>query len=254
MNMLWYKSWLDTRWRFLIGLALVICSAAGTVLTYPQIQKLMPLVPSINVGGPLGQQLREAAELARTFRGFVWSNWFRQNLPHLATLFSILLGTAGLMSESHGVLFTLSLPVSRSRLLAVRALSGLGALFVLALFPSLLIPMLAPAIGESYSLPSVFVHGVCAFVAASVFFTFALLLSTVFNDIWRPLLIALGIAILSGLIEPLFHSPGIGFFRVMSGEMWFRSGQLPWGGLLASAAVSAVLYALAARNLARRDF
>ena len=252
--MLWYKSWLDTRWRFLIGLALMICSAAGSVLTYPQIQKVMPMVPTINIGGPLGQQIREAAELARTFRGFVWSNWFRQNLPHLATLFSILLGTAGLMSESHGALFTFSMPVSRSRLLAVRALSGLGELFFLALVPSLLIPMLAPAIGASYSIASAVVYGVCAFVAASVFFTFALFLSTVFTDIWRPLLIALSVAILSGMIELMFRSPEIGFFRVMSGELWFRSGQLPWGGLLASAAVSAVLYSLAARNLARRDF
>ena len=252
--MLWYKSWLETRWRFIIGMVLVLCSAAGTVVTYPQIQKLMAIAPQMDFGGPLGEQIREGVELARTFRGFVWSNWFRQNLPHLATLFAILLGTAGLLSESRGELFTLSLPVSRTRLLGVRATAGLAELFALAFVPSFVIPLFAPAIDQSYSIVSVIVHGLCAFIAASVFFTLALLLSTIWSDLWRPLLIALGIAILSGAIEPLFRSPGIGFFRVMSGETWFRTGQLPWGGLLASAALSAVLYALAARNLARRDF
>ena len=77
--MLWYKSWLETRWRFLIGLALLLCLAGATVFTYPQVMKLMPMVPT-NVTGPLGERIREAAALARDYRGYVWSQWFRQNL------------------------------------------------------------------------------------------------------------------------------------------------------------------------------
>lgn len=255
--MLWYKSWLETRWRFLIGIALMICSAAGSVLTWPQVQRLTPLIASTtNFHGPLGEKIREAAELARTFRGYVWSNWFNQNFIHSATLFAILLGVAGLVSESGGALFTLSLPVSRRRLLDVRAIAGLGELFVLAVAPSLIIPLLAPTIGETYSVASVFVHGVCVFIVASMFFTFALLLSTVFGDPWRPLLIALGVAIVLGTLETIirFKTPAFGVFRVMSGETWFRAGELPWIGLAASAAVSAILYFVAASNLARRDF
>jgi hypothetical protein len=98
--MLWYKSWLETRWRFLIGLALMLCSAAGGVMVWPQVQKLLPMVPS-NVDGEIGRRVREAADLARSFRGYVWSNWFRQNLSHMVTLFAALLGTAGLLSKPH---------------------------------------------------------------------------------------------------------------------------------------------------------
>src|SRR5438046_2728230 len=43
--MLWYKSWLETRWRFAIGLAILILSASGTVLAYPRVVALLPLVP-----------------------------------------------------------------------------------------------------------------------------------------------------------------------------------------------------------------
>ena len=83
--MLWYKAWLETRWRFFIGLGLLLCSAAAAVATYPQVVKLLPLVPT-DVGGEIGRQIREAAELSRSYRGYIWSNWFRQNLLQMATL------------------------------------------------------------------------------------------------------------------------------------------------------------------------
>jgi hypothetical protein len=40
----------------------------------------------------------------------------------------------------------------------------------------------------------------------------------------------------------------------MSGESWFRSGELPWRGLLAGAALSIVMQFGTAMNIARRDF
>ena len=252
--MLWTKSWLDTRWRFAIGLALLLCSAAGTVFTYPQMAKLLPLVPT-NVQGPLGQKIREAVELARTYPSFVWANWFRQNLAQMGSLFAVILGTAGLLSHSGGALFTLSLPVSRRRLLGVRAAAGLGELLVLAVLPSMLIPLLSPAIGERYGVGNALVHSACLFVAVSVFFSLAFFLSTIFNDVWRPLLIALAIAIVFSLIDQLLlHSPAQSLFGVMRGETWFRSGRLPWAGLLGSALASAALLYGAVVTFARRDF
>src|SRR5512143_2063454 len=101
--MLWYKSWLETRWRFLIGLALLLCSAAATVQTYPAIQKLVVTAPS-DVSGALGREIRESIETSRDYRGFIWLQWFRQNAAQWATLFAILLGTAGLFSHSGGTL------------------------------------------------------------------------------------------------------------------------------------------------------
>jgi hypothetical protein len=100
--MLWYKSWLETRWRFLIGLALLVCSAAVVVFTYPKVVKLLPLVPSLDVSGEIGRRIREAAELSREYRGYVWSQWFRQNLAQTWTLFAALLGTGGLSAQTSG--------------------------------------------------------------------------------------------------------------------------------------------------------
>src|SRR5206468_5507989 len=91
-------------------------------------------------------------------------------------------------------LFTMSLPASRRRLVGVRAAAGLAEFFVLAFVPCLLIPLLSPTVGESYAVGSAIVHGVCAFIAGAVFFGVALLLSTVYGDLWRPLLITCAVA------------------------------------------------------------
>ncbi|PYQ29008.1 MAG: hypothetical protein DMF56_12040 [Acidobacteria bacterium] len=252
--MLWYKSWLETRWRFFIGLGLLICSAMGGVFTYPHFMKLMASVPMPNLPGRIGERIHEAVALAHTYRGFVWSQWWRQNLAQTGTLFAILLGIASLFSPSRGALFTLSLPASRKRLMGTRAMTGLGELFVIAIIPSLLIPLLAPAIGERYNAGDALVHAACFFVVATTFFCLALLLSTVFSDPWRPLLITLGIAIVIGIADQILEVPFVGVFRVMSGESWFRSGRLPWLGLAGSIAASAFIYYGALVNLTRRDF
>lgn len=255
--MLWYKSWLETRWRFLIGLVLLLCSAAATVFVYPQVMKLMPLLPAIDLGGELGQRIKESAELTRDYRGYVWSQWFQKNLPHLWTLFAVMLGTGGLLSQASGgaALFTLSLPVSRNRLLIVRGAAGLGELLLLAVIPSLLILLLSPAIGQTYRLGDALIHSACLFFAGAVFFSLTFFLSTVFSDLWRPLLIGVSVAIVLALCEQASRDLSrYGIFRVMGAEVYFRAGELPWLGLLASAAASAAMLYGATISLARHDF
>jgi hypothetical protein len=253
--MLWYKSWLETRWRFLIGLGLLILMACGAVFGYPAVQELMPLASQTEVKGPLGQLIKEAVEIQSTYRGYIWYQWVRTNMTQTGTLFAILLGSGGLLAHASGgaPLFTLALPVSRQQVLWVRAATGLAELFVLALVPFLIIPVLSPAIAQHYSFRDVGVHAVCVFVGASVFYSIALFLSTMFNDIWRPLLITCAIA---GMLMLLERMPGdfYAVFGIMSGESYLRGSGVPWAGLLTSATVSAGILYGAATNFARQDF
>jgi hypothetical protein len=255
--MLWYKSWLETRSRFLIGLALLICSAGAVVFTYTKVVQLMAVVPAVDTGGEIGRRIREAAELSSTYRGYIWSQWFQQNLIQLWTIFAAGLGAGGLLSQMSGggALFSLSLPVSRTRMLAVRVVTGLAELLALAVVPSLLVPLLSLGIGETYGVGDALVHALCLFVGGSVFFILAVLLSTVFTDIWRPLLIALFASFVLALAEQFVDGLSrYGVIGVMSGERYFRGGGLPWTGLLATAALSASMFYAATVNLARRDF
>jgi ABC-2 type transport system permease protein len=253
--MLWYKAFLDTRGRFLIGLVVLPCAAIFMVLAYPRMAALLPTVTGIETSGALGQQIGEAIELARDYRGYVWSQWFRQAPTSTGALFAALLGTGGLVSAAGGTLFMLSLPASRIQLMAVRAGSGLAQWLVLALVSSLVIPLSSPAIGESYHVGTALVHGVCLFVGGAVIYSVALLLSTLFGDLWRPWLIALAILMPIAFFEQMAsRSSPVGLSAVMTGERYFRSGELPWTGLAVAIALSAALLYAAALNFSRRDF
>jgi hypothetical protein len=217
----------------------------------------MPLADGIDVGGEVGRRVRESAELAREYRGYVWSQWFRQNLSQMWILFAVLLGTGGLLSQvsGGGASFTLSLPASRARLVGVRAATGLAELAVLAFVPSLFLAAFSPVIGQTYGFSDALVHSACLFIAGTAFFSLAFLLSTVFADIWRPLLIALFVAMVVATVEQFSRDLWrLGLFRVMSAEAYFRNGSLPWLGLIASAAGSSLMLVAATRNIARQDF
>ena len=88
-----------------------------------------------------------------------------------------------------------------------------------------------------------------------MFFSLAFLFSTMFDDLWRPLLLALAAAGGLWLFElALRDLAPYSIFRVMSAEVYFRTGQLPWLGLLACAIASAAMLYGAAINMAHQDF
>ena len=255
--MLWYKAWLETRWRFLIGIAILVLSVVGTVLAYPRVERVLPLMPSVDTSSLVGQRIKAIADLSRTYGGYIWAQWLRQNNVQMLSLFAALLGTGGLLSQAAGGgrLFTLSLPVSRDRLFGVRAATGLTELAILAFVPSLLLPLLSPTVGQTFRIGAALAYGACAFVASTVLFSATSLLSTVFNDIWRPALIVCAVATAIGVYEPfLGEISRYSLFGIIDGETYFRDGGLPWLGLLASAAASAAMLVAASRNLARQDF
>jgi hypothetical protein len=254
--MLWYKSWLDTRWRFLLTLVVLLVFACGTVMSFPAVQRLVAQLPQAPVvaDDEIQQQFAESVEAVRTFTGYAWTQWFAGNFMSLLTLAAALLGAGSpLVKSGGGALFSLALPASREQWIRTRAGLGLAELFVLALAPSVAFSVLAPLVGQQYSVVDAVVYGVCAFVIASAFFAVAVFLSTVFNDVWRPLLLTCVAAIVLAVVGTLL--PGShGLFAAMAGGDWFYDASLPWPELLVSAAAAAGLVYAAGANLARRDF
>jgi ABC-type transport system involved in multi-copper enzyme maturation permease subunit len=257
--MLWQKAWLETRWRFVSALIILTVLAGGTIFDYLATERLLPRIsvtspsPAAETTGLAGA-IREAVEVQKDFRGFVWFNAFRQNMTQMGVLFAVLLGCGGLLSESSkgSALFTLSLPVTRKQLLGARTGLGLAQLLAISVIPPLAISVLAPLVGQRFSPVDALAHGLCIFVVAAVFFSLASFLSTLFGDIWRPLLITLGIA--CALAIASLAVPQVNIFSVMNGEAYFRTGSLPWAGMLVSAVLATALLYSAAETLERRDF
>lgn len=253
-TMILHKAWLDTRWRFSVGLAVLACSVAGTVLLYPEVQKMLPMAAGIKISGAVGDEIRKAIQLSSTFSGYAWLKWYDGNLLTFGTLLAALLGAGGMFSGG-AALYTLALPVSRRNMLFSRAGLGLAELFVALLVPSLAIPILAPAVGESASYVDALIHAACAIIAASLFFSLTLYLTTVFSDVWRPLLLTLVVAGLDGLAEAFYRDQlTLGPIHTMSGFSYHTAGDVPWIGLAICATGAAALIWAAALNLERRDF
>ena len=120
--------------------------------------------------------------------------------------------------------------------------------------PSVAIAALAPFVGEQFALIDAVVYGLCAFVVASLFFGVAVFFSTLFNDVWRPLLLTCLVAIAlargrDGVAGDARPVPGDGGRQATSTTARCRGSEL-----LVSAAGAAGLVYAAAANVARRDF
>jgi hypothetical protein len=253
--MLWYKAWLDTRWRFLIGLAVLLCTALANALGYSSVPGVLKTALDSGLDSWLTREFDWVTQLSGSFRGFVWANLVRLNLLYPLIIFAVLMGADGTLSRRNGVVFTLSLPVSRRRLCAVRAATDLLELLLLALIPMLAIAVAAPIVGQAYAFADVLVYSISLFVGGAVFYALALLLATAFDDRWRAVLLTFAVAIATevgaGFVPALARlSPA----AVMAAEGYFRTGTPSWSGLLLWLAVSIVMFFAAVRSIERRDY
>jgi len=252
--MLFQHAFLETRWRFLIGLVLLPVSAAFVALSYPQVTALsQSVIPA--PGTALGREIAEAMELSKTYGGYVWSQWFQQNGAQLAGLFAAIIGTGGLLSQTAASrLFTLSLPVSRERLLAARAAAGLGQMLALTVVPALVIVLVSPLVGRSFPLLEALAYALCAFVGSAVFFSVAFFFSSLFGSVWAPIVLTLCAGAALGALDRITGADRFSLIRMVHGESYFRGHGLPWPMLAVSLAVSATLLYAGTRLVARQDF
>jgi len=260
-RLLWRKAWLDTRWRFLIGLLVVVVAACGVVFSYPRALAVATAMEQSRLQfqgtGPVAQRLSEAFAVVKIYRSYVTTQLFQQELPQMWCLFAMLLGAGGIVSQAMrgGGLYTLSLPVSRQQIVAARAGVALLELLALAAVPAVIVTLLSPAVDQSYSLADGLVHAALLFGGGAVFFSFTFLMSSIFTDIWRPPAIMAALFFIIATIRML--SPGFTRFTlapVITGASYFATGDVPWTALMLSVLTSTVLLFLAGRIVARRDF
>jgi hypothetical protein len=254
--MVWAKAWHDTRWRFAILLAVLVAIACFNVFEWLPVQSIVPtLDPSVAGGNELVRNaLEEAIAAEQTFRGYIWYQWFGQNFRWCIVLFAALLGSGSALSTTgRGLLFSLALPVARAHWLTARAAIGIAQVLALALVPSLLIPLLAPGVGESYSVVDALVHGALIFVLGSVFFALAMLASAIVDDFGRAIVLTAVVAIFVGFAEVALPR-GHGLFAALTGGAYYHAGTLPWLELALGVALTAALIYAAAAHLERRDF
>jgi len=252
--MLFQHAFLETRWRFLIGLVVLPVSAAFVVLSYPQIVALSQSVTP-SPGTALGREIAESMELAKTYDGYIWSQWFRQEGAQLGGLFAAIIGTGGLLSQAAAArLFTLSLPVSRERLLGARAAAGLSQMLALMVVPALIVVLVSPLVSRSFPLLDALVYAFGAFAGCAVMFSLAFFLSSMFGNVWAPVVLTLCAGAALAALDQITGADRFSLLRMIHGDSYFRGLGFPWPMLLVSVFVSSALVYAGIRHFARQDF
>ena len=259
--MLWYKSWLETRWRFLIGLAILILSAVGTVLAYPRV---------VNAAAAGAGRVDASGEVGRPHQGN------RGAVAHLSRLHLGAVAAPEHDADVVAVRGRCSAPAAcsrrrpaaarcsrcrcRSRAIGCSASAprpGWPSCWRSPFVPSLLLPLLSPAVGQTYSLVDALVHGTVRLRRrrGALQPRLPAVDRVPRRHGGRSLIVCLFAACArASSNRSSASSRATACSGSMDGEIYFRGGGLPWLGLLASAAVSAALLFAASRNLARQDF
>jgi ABC-2 type transport system permease protein len=245
--MLWYKTWRETRSRLMIGAIALAWVCFVIVLTH-----------SGN---------RAHASHPMSYVEYIWQAVYKGYVRDFFIILVIVLGGGGLLQErAHGTAgFTLALPVSRSRLIFVRAAVGLVEVVMLGLVPLMVITVISPLMGEHYPLAQSLQYSVLWSAGGAVIFGAAVLFSTVLAGEYSGWIVCfLSVMLYSAAVNitALQRFPQLDFFKMMSGSgmPYFSSaahlllGPLPWLRLSVILAVALGFFATADRFTRRQDY
>jgi hypothetical protein len=225
--MLWYKGWLETRFKALLAMAF------GLFFIY-----------MIRNGHPASMA---ALQGGIGILAFYWA------------IMPFLLSGAGIRTQAsfratkglHGsTYFTLSMPVSRFRLLAVRAAVGmletLGAIGCLCFVAWIAVP----ALRMNLPLRDILNYWMTVSICVCGFYSLSILLASFFEEpwsIWAGMIIVVALRLLLAKIPALSR---VDVFQAMGKSSPLFGHTLPWASMGISIAAGAILF-FAALKLAQ---
>ena len=245
--MLWYKAWRESRVRFLLSAVALALICASFVFFHRDVSSGISDEPI-------------------TYPAYIWHITYKGYLRELFMILTILLGLGGLAREREQgtVGFTLALPVRRWRFVATRAVVGVAEVVLLAMIPAIVLPLLSPLVGQSYSSSQAWAFTILWATIGSLIFGMGLLASVLFTgELTAPVAALLGLAAYSLLAE---QAPVERYLTdihdVMSGiDMPYfaertaaLTGPLPWATLSAVVVATVALIAIGAGVTIRQDF
>jgi len=244
--MLWYKAWLESQTRFFLGALTIAGLCAGFVLFHRDGVRMFDRPP--------------------TYLEYIWELVYKGYLRELFLLLALLLGVGGLLRErDFGTAgFTLVLPVSRLRLVWVRAGLGLVEVVALSLLPALLIPALSSLTGQWYPWSQALQFAALWAVGGALMFMVGFLASSLFGGEYTAPVVGLLTWFVYSVVAdlPSFERHSMDVNDIMSGVgMRYLQpsgallvGPLPWNTLGVVLLIVLSLAALAGRITQHQDF
>jgi hypothetical protein len=247
LKMLCYKSWLETRWGFVLALMVVLIFSLGSVLHFPDAVRAG--IRDMKMHNHPNAALKGVATYTQVE--------IFEKLVILWSILSVMLGTGGLLRERRlgtgGFLF--SLPISRMRLVCVRCAVSVLETSGLALAAYAMVPLAFPLVHQSYSWGLALRFALILAVSGISFAVFGILISVVLEGGAWPAIIGASTAFLLLVLGEVATSLNrYAPFPVLSGDSYFRYGVVPWAGMFISLAAASLMLSLALWIVKWRDF
>lgn len=235
--MLWYKGWLETRFRLLFPLVFM-----GFLLVFMYSVRNAAPVPGV--------------------RNPVFGIVMFSNPSFLVVACAMLAGTGIATQPSfqaskglHGsTFFTLSLPVSRFRLLATRA--SLGWLEMAALVGVFCFGMwfASPLLRATVTPVEMFEYGEAVIACISALYFVSVLLATVLDDQWRVWGTLIVTVVLWWLPDHTPLPPSADIFRAMGEGSPLMAHTVPWITMALSLSLAVILFFVALKVVQAREY
>jgi ABC-2 type transport system permease protein len=241
---LWYKAWLETRGRFLA------CLITLTLFCFIFVHHAQEIAFR-------GDGLSRPGGPADFYR-LLYVN--QQFLVIMWVVSAVLLGMGGLVREKAvGVsTFTLSLPVSRARLFAVRVATGIFQAAALAILPWCAVFLASSSAGMPIHLSQVSFYVSLLLLGGLSYFAMAILVSSFVEGEYTAPAISFGVVLLTAIAFDAWLRP-YSLWRLIAGDLsidrhTFLLSPFPWRGISASLTAALFMLLLSLHRLRRRDF
>jgi hypothetical protein len=235
---LWYKAWLETRARFLTSLATLTIFC--TVFVYHAQGSIRPAWKS------------DFNRLLFVNQQFVVIMW---------VLAVVLLGMGGLVRESAmgTSSLTLALPVSRARLLGVRAGMGILEAIVLGVAPWIAVFVVSSIAGKPILIWQVGSYVLLLVGGGLVYFALAVLVSSLVVGEYTAPAFAFGVVLLAAMLFDAWLRR-FNLWRLVTGDFcvdrttYLLSAHLPWLAIVGSLSAAALMLLASIVVVQRREF
>lgn len=238
--MLWYKAWMETRSRFLISL--LATTAFCWFSVYDRDTGLGPRI------------------LVSYYYSVLHSGHIILSLMWFLTVTLLLMG--GLLREKSAgaASFTLSLPVSRARLMSVRIGMGLIQALLLAAIPWGVMFLTATITGKANSNGQLWFHLFVLLGGGSIFFGLALLISSLVEGEYTAPVVTFGIAVgayvalAEGSLKPYNPWRFIAGSEYLDNHTQMLVGPLPWMHGTVNILLASLFVAISVKAIQKREF
>ena len=247
------KELLDARWRMVLGALGVPAVAVVIVYSYVLIRDLL--------GSAAVAQLPAASrsdlELALgSFDLFVWSQWFPKNAQPVLGLFAAFLGgplIAGEVSKST-IFLLLGKPVGRAQVLLTKYAVGAAILLGVTLLGSLGLVATAAVLGHPQPLAGMLLSTVLLWLGVLAVLGVGLLCSVLFDDVLRPVALAVVFALAIGVPSYLPGGAPWSLPTYWSSLPAYQGTGVPWREFAVCLVAAALPVALALPLFRRRAY